>query len=352
MPKTDYDTFVKYLSIMNIEAINLLNELNEYERKYILNDFFPSYYGSLKEHYWSITKLFRHAMYIPMFLQIGKSNFSELIYIDTHSGPGLARIGPKSNEIVLGSPLIALQWPQIIAKNVKNFRSIKDGFTKLYFIEKSPRTYGVLYTLKKKLDYHNKAETKFGDANDILPKITVSENGLVYIFMDPYGKLDTQIRIEALARFLSQNNRADIMISLFTTNIARGISELKDPEKRIDRVFELLGDGFCDLRCAPDSLCREGAKITSNDILEAYTCALTNLGLNVIKPMPVNFEKGTLYYTVLATTHKEAKWMQGYINYIEEKSPMDYNILKNLWMKASGKIIPLDHWNKKSRSEL
>ena len=343
-PRSYYDTFVNYLSIMHNEAINLLKTLDSNDREYILSVFFREYYGTPKEHYWSITKLFRHAMYIPMFLQIGRRYFRELVYIDTHSGPGLAKIGSDDDEIVLGSPLIALRWPQIVASKVSHFRSIQEGFTRLYFIEKLPKTHGVLYVLKKKLDNSDKATVKCGDANEELLKIRIPKHSLVYIFMDPYGGLDAQIRIDVLTKFTNDNPRIDMMVSLFASNIARGLSGIKDPEKRLDKVLELLGENFCDLGCAPTSLCNGHGNVSIDDILNAYLCALENLGLNVAASMPVRFEKGILYYTILATTHKNAEWIKGYVEYINTKSPQDYTTLKNLWLKASGKQKGLDKW--------
>ncbi len=57
-----------------------------------------------EEQYWSVKKLYSLAMFMPVFLQIGMKHFDRLMYVDTHSGPGLAKLGPKEDEVVPGLP--------------------------------------------------------------------------------------------------------------------------------------------------------------------------------------------------------------------------------------------------------
>jgi len=125
---------------MHEAALDILSKLGEHGRGY-LESFFKDYYPTGTEHYWTLKKLFSLAMYIPMFLQIGlkaikKRTFDSLVYVDTHAGPGLAKVGTDPDEVVLGSPLLAVKWPKIIGGHVANFKKVAEGFEALFFIEK------------------------------------------------------------------------------------------------------------------------------------------------------------------------------------------------------------------------
>ena len=339
-----YERFTRYLGIMHQKALELLDSLNDADRRAV-STFFKNYYPTKREHYWSITKLFCHAMYIPMFLQIGKSYFRKLIYIDTHSGPGLAKIGAGENEIVLGSPLIAIYWPNIIAsqEDLPQFRNIINGFDELYFIDINPRNIDVL---EKFIDDANlgKVHTYRGDVNEILPHIDLDEKALVYMFVDPYGDLRSQLNFNALSSFL-RGKRVDIMMAIFATNIARGLSAISDEDVLVETVERLFGKGFCNSSCSPAvKLCTVGTKKV-DDVLEAYKCALKSLGYRRIETLPIRFKKGILYYMILAIRGGSGTWVDNYINYISEKAPLNnYNVLRRLWFRI--------YENKKQRSIL
>ncbi|RLG43450.1 MAG: hypothetical protein DRN78_01800, partial [Thermoproteota archaeon] len=154
----NYEAFKEYLHIMHTKALELMENLSEEDQRY-LNNFFGRFYKTTKEHYWSLKKLFSMAMYIPMFLLIGiswkgRNFFDGLVYIDTHSGAGLAKIGTDERDVVLGSPLLAVLWPDIIAAKLKAFRKIQRGFDRLFFIERDLNTYKVL----KRLVEHTKSQ--------------------------------------------------------------------------------------------------------------------------------------------------------------------------------------------------
>jgi len=82
-----------------------------------------------------------------------------------------------------------------------------------------------------------------------------------------------------------------------------------------------------------------------DDVLEAYKCALKSLGYRRIETLPIRFRKGILYYMILAIRGGSGTWVDGYINYIRKKAPLnDYNVLRRLWFRV--------YENKKQRSIL
>ena len=326
-----YERFTHYLGIMHQKALELLNSLNEADRNTV-SIFFDKYYPTKSEHYWSVTKLFCHAMYIPMFLQIGKKHFPKLVYIDTHSGPGLAKIGDDEKDIVLGSPLIALHWPRVVAENVNQFRNIEKGFTELYFIDISFRNTNIL---RRFVAGYNNVKIYTSDANIQLPHIKVEEKALVYMFVDPYGDLSSQLSFNALKSFIG-GHRVDIMMSVFAAHIARGLSGISNEQKLRDNVGKLFGKGFCESECSEAlSLCHVGAA-TVESVLVAYRCALSQLGYTRVEFIPVPFGRGILYYMMLAT-RGSGEWVNGYIEYINKKAPKDYETLRALWLEATGR---------------
>ena len=327
---------------MHKEALDLLDNLSGEDKK-IVDKFFHEVYRQEREHYWSITKLFYHAMYIPMFLQIAQKYYPEQVYIDTHSGPGLAKIGGSDRDVILGSPLLALRWPKIIAENVKQFRKIEKGFTRLYYIDKDPRRISVLKRLSGEPANVN---LSVGDANLLLPKIDVPGNAIVYLFVDPYGSLESQLGYEALKTFVA-GKRVDLMINVLAPNIAQGLSSIRNKNTLLARIEKLFGEAFCDNRLCEklgitQPLCNPGPKKASH-ILRAYWCALKRLGYRKYSILPVKFKGTILYYMVLAVKGS-GKWIDGYKEFIHLHAPKDYKTLKNLWLEATGRLASLSRF--------
>ena len=330
-----YERFTHYLSIMHRKALELLDGLNDEDQR-IVENFFVNTYKQEKEHYWSITKLFYHAMYIPIFLQIAKKHFREQVYIDTHSGPGLAKIGADKRDIVLGSPLLALHWPRIVAERVKQFRKIIDGFTRLYFVDIDYKNTGII---KRFTAEANNVEIKTGDANHLLPRIDVPDEALVYLFVDPYGSFDSQLGFRALASFVI-GKRVDVMINILAPNIAQGLSSIRDEDQLLRRIEWLFGEGFCESKLCEkigirDSLCCPGPK-SVNHILRAYWCVFARLGYSRAVIMPVKFRGSILYYMMLAV-RGSGEWIRGYRDYIHLHAPKDYETLRALWLETTGR---------------
>ena len=332
----DYERFTHYLHIMHEQALDLLDSLDE-KSKTTVETLLSRIYQGIKEHYWSITKLFYHAMYIPMFLQIGKANFKNTIYIDTHSGPGLARVGPEEDEIVLGSPLIALYWPSVVASqpDLPQYRKIVSGFDRLYFIDRDPVAIHVLSKLVGKVE---RVTIIKDDANHALSRINVESDSLVYLFIDPFGSFDTLLGFNALHAF-TKKKRADIVMTVFTIDIARGLTQLRKERNLIRRVESIFGKEFC--KKAPEyarSLCDPAREKESKAVLEAYEWMFRErLGYGRVEFVEVRYLYGILYYILIATRKRYAPWLDGYLEYIREKAPRDYKKLKEIWLKMTGK---------------
>lgn len=343
-PQAPYERFTHYLGIMHTKALELLDSLHDEQRKQV-NTFFEKYYPTSEQHYWSVTKLFAHAMYIPMFLQIGlsyvdKGLFSKVVYVDTHSGPGLAKIGSDPRDIVLGSPLIALHWPYIVGSQVRQFKNITRGFHELHFIDISQRNTDML---RKFVSNYSDVKVYAADVNTVLPQIPIDERALVYMFVDPYGALDSQLNFVTLLGFVSRR-KVDIMMSVFATHIAWGLSGISNIEKLKERVEQLFGPRFCEENTCSgtDALCKIGAA-TRDAVLNAFKCMLGRLGYRKGAVIPVHFDKGILYYMLLATKGS-GDWIDGYIDYMRNKAPKDYETLKRLWLRVTGRFRGLDEF--------
>lgn len=327
---------------MHETAINIVEHLSEKDKRRVYA-FFNIYYATPTEHIWSITKLYTHAMYIPMLLQIGMSHFNRIIYIDTHAGPGLAKIGSDEKEIILGSPLIAVEWPRIVASRVSSFRKVSKGFDDLFFVEVNLRTLDILKTIVESSGVDkDKLNPIHNDCNRALPELVEdiaedNEKTLVYIFADPYGEINTQLKaktIEALANL----NFMDMIITFHAPMIARAFSQ---GDRR--KAELLYGEGFCDQYAKHSRVfCEEGGP-NVDQVIKAYRSLLNRSGFRTIKLIPVRFEKGIIYYLLIASKRGGARWLSGFINYINKKVP-DYKKLKILWLKQVRKYKTLDEF--------
>lgn len=337
-----FERFRRYVHILREEALQLIQSLPPNDEKVVTN-FFNKYYKEEKEHYWSITKLFAHAMYIPMFLQIGRKHFDRLVYIDTHSGPGLARIGPDPDEVVLGSPLIALKWPEIVASNVNQYKGIRPGFDILYFIDKDWRRTDVLQRLVDRYGYRGKTVVVSGDSNYILPRIIEKElekgeKVLFYIFIDPYGDVDSQLRADAIKESLGKV-RADVLVTVFDAHISRAFSGRPNP----DLASRLFGSDFCSnsMRAA-DVLCRFGDP-GRDDVRDAFRYVFESNGFTRVEFIPVKHGSVTIYNLMLAVKDPTSPWVDGYLEYLREMIPKP-EVLRQTWKTVTRRQATLDSY--------
>lgn len=354
-PTRNYERFKQYLHIMHNEALNIMHSLDTTDQQYV-SRFFSNFYPTQKEHYWSLKKLFCLAMYTPMFLQIGLSHknklnksFDALIYVDTHAGPGLAKVGNDDKDIVLGSPLIAIRWPEIIATNVKSFSKIYNGFDKLFFVEKDKETF---YVLKRTLKSIRKdIEVIKGDTNNKLMIIKKQierecKNPLILMFIDPFGKIETQIEHNKFKDFI-EGWSVDLVFNVMSSSIVRGLTSLKENGadiKKIRDVITYLWGDLCESNLSSElRICDfyknpQKHSIGIEDVVDAYKHRLRLDGYKFVEAIPVKYKGNVLYHLIFASKAKNSyKWLGNYIEYIKTKVPEDYETLKNLWMLAKGR---------------
>lgn len=353
--RSSYDRFKEYLYVMHKQAVEIMNTLNQSDRQYV-EHFFRNYYPTQKEHYWSLKKLFTLAMYIPTFLQIGMSavdrgRFDALIYIDTHAGPGLAKVGINEKDIVLGSPLLAVKWPEIVASNVCIFRKISRGFDKLFFVEKHPRTHSVLRRIVDNLGISN-VKTIQGDVNKKLLSIRKAieekyKNPLILMFIDPYGEFSNQIQYKVFSSFV-KDWAVDLVYNVMSPSIARGIMGKRNSMNELKSCIIKYWGNLCDhsvhkklkiCQCyANPKLCDIG----SDDVVTAYSQILRLTKYITIRVVPVDYNGHILYHLLIASKAKRSyEWINNYIEYLNYKAPRDYNTLKNLWLQATGRQKPI-----------
>ena len=356
LPQRDYSgyyqRFEEYLHEMRELALSILDELKSEER--IIRNFFMQRYSSAKEQYWSIKKLYSFAMFLPVFLQIGLSHFDRLVYIDTHAGPGLAKVGPEEGEVVLGSPLIALKWPEIVAEKCKHFRKISRGFTKYIFIEKTQSICDILKKIVSRIAGDRAVEVIPGDSNIVLPSLAkkLSEENkktLVLLFVDPFGELESQLGYEALSSLLGGKCKVDVVMNIMSAMLARGFSSMltssyyRSYKRWVRYLFDDLHKYALQLSLFKYYSAGEppsgDTRISRDDVVEAYAFLLKHLGYQAVYSVPVEYKGGNiLYHLIFASKSPGAhKWLGNYIAYIKAQLPRGYDNLKSRWFKVSQK---------------
>jgi len=356
----EYERFKQYLHLMHSNALDLLSNLNEKDRKHVYK-FFKEYYPTQKEHYWTLKKLFSLAMYIPMFLQIGisaieKGIFDSVIYVDTHAGPGLAKVGKDNREVVLGSPLLALLWPEIIGKNLKSFKKIAKGFDKLFFVEKDIPTYKTLNGVAKRNVKFENVKVIYGNSNQLLLNIKKEiietyEKPLILMFVDPFGKFSDQLFHKPFFEF-TRDLQVDIVMNVNAPSLARGFEGKKHNVTEFERT---LKDLWGDLYQAPNagifselfkSYKKAWYSVRERDILDAYISRFKVDGYRFVEAVPVEFAKSKIiYYLLFASKGKQSyRWISNYMNYLRTKTPNNYDTLKKLWLQATGKLKDLQRF--------
>jgi three-Cys-motif partner protein len=342
-----------HVSALHDIANQLLEALKD--NKTTLNQYIKKYYERLKEHYWTTKKLLILALYIPMFLQIGRKHFDTIIYIDTHAGPGLAMIGKE--EWFLGSPLIATIWPSIIAKKVPQFKKITEGFDRMYFIDIDDHAYTLLLKLRNATETLGYPDLKYkmvirkGDANTLLCKeiredILQSYKGkkiLALMFIDPFGSLNEQIRYSVLECF-TKDLKVDIVMIVLFNELTRGLASATSLDRVMKHVEELWGKDFCGLneakelsicKCFNQKLSPKQCKLDGEDIVKAYEIIVKiRLGYRKIIKLPVQGKDNRVYYYIIMATKGEGEWLEKYAEYISNYIPSDYNELKIILTKS------------------
>lgn len=344
--KKEIERLEEYLYIQRTEALDIISKLDPKD-KTNLNNFFTEFYNKETLHYWSITKLFVHAAYIPIFLQIGRKHFDRLVYIDTHSGPGIAKIWSGEEDVIIGSPLIALRWPSIVAEKVKQFKNINKGFDKLYFIDKDEKNINLLRKKVNIYDSKRKVNLYAHDANTILPIVITRElknaskrnqRILFYIFADPFGNVNAQLKGDTLKESLG-TTKADVIMSIFDMSLARSFQG--KPNKELASL--LFGNGYCEEENEiSQRICFKGNP-SRNDIRLSYKLLFEKIGYPRVEFIPVRHEKRIIYHLLIAVKDPTSPWIDAFLGYIRSMIPKPHH-LRNLYLKVAKRQSSLDQY--------
>lgn len=128
-------------------------------------------------HDWTKDKLKILEAYLTGYLG-ATSKAIERVYIDGFAGPGLNRI-KESKELIDGSPLIALK-----ARAKSGTR-----FSRLIFIEESPKIGGELEESLREVERPGRWEVVIGDVNQKLPEMiqAINRRSPTLVFLDTEG---------------------------------------------------------------------------------------------------------------------------------------------------------------------
>jgi three-Cys-motif partner protein len=243
---------------------------------------------------WSREKLFYVKRYIEIFTKAMRNKWI-MNYIDLFSGPGKSRIG-KSDEIILGSPLIAL--------------TTQYKFFKYYFNDNDEIKINALKTRCASSDVNHKVDFSCGDANISVTKIVkeIQESdsrrskSLSLAFLDPYGLHLNWATIETLAKI-----KCDILIYFTDMGLKRVMPNQYQSEKTnlIDNFF-----GSKDWRKIYEDY-RKGEQFhLIRSLLDFYKNQLKELGFeNYESPEPEirsSKKNAPLYRLILASSHIRA----------------------------------------------
>lgn len=158
--------------------------------------------------------------YIEMFLIATKNmRWRAWNYIDLQSGPGKVKIR-RPHEIILGSPLIALNAPR--------------PFTNYWFVDLDSENIKALKRRTDQSERINKVITICGDCNAVVDDIvkSINETDRVYregiwpslnlAFLDPEGLELEWSTVEKLASV----NRMDLIINVSTSGFERNVEKM------------------------------------------------------------------------------------------------------------------------------
>jgi three-Cys-motif partner protein len=213
-----------------------------------------------------------------------KNRFSERVFLDVMSGPGLCRI-KDSGEELSGSPLIAM----------------KHDFTKFVFVESD----GDLATaLEKRIQNHPKAKLSTIIHRDWTREVAAGRltfSGLVVAFVDPTGI--KQVPWEAMKQLLTSNPKIDILATLqyamgITLNVYQYLDSGSEQTTALDTFL-----GERDWRSWP----REAtdAAFTAR-VINSWVEKLGALGFQGSGQITVEANGSPLYHLALFSRHPKA----------------------------------------------
>lgn len=171
---------------------------------------------------WTAEKYRQFQLYAQQFTSSMNGKWKSLAYLDLYAGSGLSQVS-GTNEILLGSPLIAL--------------SLDVQFNTYVFCEKDPAKLDALEQRVKKHFPNANVQFVSGDCDDPRFQLgnAIPPGALTLCFVDPYS-LD--IRFKTL-QSLAQNRKIDFLC-LLASRMDAGRNPHNYPKEESTKVDELL----------------------------------------------------------------------------------------------------------------
>ena len=277
--------------------------------------------AALEAQPWTFLKMvalwsFAHYTYLPII----KRNYTNAIYVDLFSGPGLT-LDKASRRKFIGTALL-----------MATIESSRGGFTKCVFVERDDEyAYSLEERLKRLQDNDRLTCDEYtvlsGDCNELVDQVTQEtnfRNSHIMLFVDPFG---FNCNFSTLQRFISSGPAFDMFFNLQVGPIARSLG--RDASGVTDET--MLREFF------PDDSWRKC--IGSQDIREClkgrYVDCLKRYGgdkINRVEPIMIS-GSGDYYYYLLFTSRKEhSGWLQGIERIREMVESYDYSSIKHYLM--------------------
>lgn len=232
---------------------------------------------------WAENKLHYLDYYASLFTSGMKNRWRDIAYIDLFSGPGLCVVRNKENNIVKGSPLIAL--------------SLKNAFSHYVFVDSDENHVKALNS--RMLDFATSSQKKvlLGDCNDtrVIKQITnfIPEDALCLAFVDPF-KCDIAFKT---IQTLTESRKVDIILTFQIAGMQRGAGYAPTS---LNRFFGDNGEWNQIYTSTP-----KGRRVRA--LLDYYKNQLSTLDyLDDYYPSEVavlNSRNRAIYYMVFASKH-------------------------------------------------
>lgn len=182
---------------------------------------------------WTKDKLYYLDRYLDIFTTgMHKQSVRGFNYIDLFAGPGKSKI-PETNEIILGSPILALQQ--------------KHSFTGYHLVEWNSSYHQALITRASSSPQFNRIRFYEGDANEEVVKIVAlikadddefipdTKSSLNLAFIDPEGIDATWETVESLTELYSMDLIIHYPVMALNRNMRKEYN--KETETSVDRFF-------------------------------------------------------------------------------------------------------------------
>jgi three-Cys-motif partner protein len=274
--------------------------------------------AALEAQPWTFLKMaslwsFAHYTYLPII----KRNYTNAIYVDLFSGPGLT-VDKASRRKFIGTALL-----------MATIESSQGGFTKCVFVERDDEYANSLEERLMRLRDNDlltcgEYVVLSGDCNalvDVVAREANIRNSHIMLFVDPFG---FNCKFSTLQRFISSGPAFDMFFNLQVGSLARSMGRDASGVTDEANLREFFPDDSW-MECKDSHDYRECLK-------ERYIDCLLRYGgtkINRVEPILIS-GSGDYYYYLLFTSRKEhSGWLRGIERVREMVEAYDYNSIKH-----------------------